>query len=165
MTLLDIKNHLIGHFLAQSTFSVRDHLAKVRMGAAYDEALDHGGVLSLYKEPLFRAALEEMTKGGILLKLDEEEGLYILNQPVLAFSQAVPVSAITAHLVAELINHFAPLIGVQAYTCNKLAITDADLNAVTQICLAFKSELDDVLAEMEDGGDGDHASGYGAGDN
>ncbi len=154
MTLLDIKNHLIGHFLSQSTFSLRDDLARVRLGGAYDEALAKGGALAERKEPLFRAALEDMARSSILLELDKVNGVYILNQPLNTFNQTVTVSPITAHNVAELINGFAPMIGREDHVCNKLSITDMDLNALVQLCLAFRGQLDDLLDDLEgeDGG-------------
>jgi hypothetical protein len=133
VTLLDIKNHLFSHFLRQTTFSLKHDLVNVRIG--------EDSPLEPYKEALYRAALDDMEKAGLVLPLDKVNGYYILTQPINTFAQQVVVSPGTAELIADLIDMCGDMVGYDDYTPNKLAITDADISAVGQICFALMDEL------------------------
>ncbi len=144
MTLLDIKNHLYAHFLGQSTFSLNTDLPKVQLGASYD---DPGAPLADTKKIMFTAALVDMEKAGYLLVV--KPGIYMLTQPIMSFVQTITVSPYVASLLADVFNIFARDTD-QSYRSNKMAITDAEIGALAQICLGLKSELDTLLSDSEE---------------
>ncbi len=148
--MLDVKNALYSHFLAKTTFSVREDAKLVGLGHAYDA---RDGVMSQYKLPLLRAALDDMVKVGILLALDQEAGVYMLTAPLLSFNQQVVISPYTANLVADAFNYFARTTGGTPHVANKLAITDVEINTVAQIVFAFRDEADELHDML--GGEGD----------
>jgi len=168
VTLLDIKNHLYAHFLVKSTFSLKEDLGEIRLGAAYDDAAK-GGVLVGQKEPLFRAALGDMERAGLILCLDQVAGLYVLTQPLTSLPQSVLVAPLTAHLVAELINGMGErtgfLNGGGQYVTNKFAITDGDILAIVQICHALSDEVDELYEMLDDGPPPDEDKSDGGGYN
>ena len=166
MTLLDIKNHLYAHFLVKSTFSIKEDLGSVGLGAAYDNAVKDS-ILADKKEPMFRAALAELEKADMILCLDSAADTYVLKQPLTAAPQAVVIAPLTAHRVAELINDFGRRTGFltnpHQYATNKFAITDGDIGAIVQICYTLSDEVDHLIEMLEDGpptGDDDDAGGY-----
>ncbi len=160
LTLLDVKNHLYTRFLLYTTFNLKADIGEVTMGVAYD---DPKGIMAAYKEPLLRTALEDMVKSGHLMVLDQVNGVYMLTQPLGTFNQTVVISPYTANLIADAFNFFARSTNPTPYIASKLAITDAEINAVAQICFAQRDELDEMYEDMmgddEDGDDDDMPPG------
>ncbi len=159
VTLLDIKNHLYGHFLTKTTFSLKDDSASVGLGPHYDVPQ---GSMSTYKPILLRAALEEMTKAGWLLCLDAVVGLYMLSAPLAAQAQQVVISPYTANLIADAFNYFARATGPTPHVANKLAISDIEMNAVASMVFAFRDEADELHEMMEGGPDDEDGPNLGA---
>lgn len=145
VTLLDIKNHLFSHFQHQSTFNLKVDLDRVRV------AEKDGHPLEPYKEALYRAALDDMERAGFVLSVDRANGCYVLTQPITMFNQQVIITPATAELVASMIQICGDMVG-HDYTPNKMALTDADIAAIGQICAALMSQLDDVYNEGPNGG-------------
>ncbi len=157
LTLLDIKNALYSHFLQKTTFSLKDDSALVGLGPHYDTP---AGSMSTYKPILLRAALDEMTKAGWLLALDQVNGIYILSAPLEVQAQQVVITPYTANLLADAFNFFARQTGPVSHVANKLAITDMVVNAVAQMVFAFRDEADELHEMMEgDGPDSDDEMG------
>lgn len=158
MTLLDIKNHLYAHFLSHASFSLtEDTLA---LGGAYDTPK---GKLATYKEPLLRAALGDMEKAGLVLNVDVARGVWVLTQPIGSAVQQVLISPYTAQLVGDAFNLFARGAAMSV-SANKLAITDADINAVTQVAFMLHERvtmLEEQLDDLLDGADGFGPAGGG----
>ncbi len=124
---------------------------------------DPKGKLAQHKPTLLRAALEDMTKQGICLCVDAETGLYILTQPLVAYNQTVALSPVTASLIGDAFNLFARETG-QEVTCNKLAITEAEVNCVVRVAFALHERVANLEDELEDiMGDFDEENGPGPG--
>lgn len=138
----------------KSTFSFKEDLDNVKLGEAYDNAVK-GSALADKKEPLFRAALEDLEKGGVVFCLDSINRVYVLTQPLTSLPQNVIVSSLTAHRLAELINGFGQRTGFfsnpHQYATNKFAITDGDIAAAIQICHALANEVDELVEMLDDG--------------
>ena len=126
MTLVDIKNILFSHFLTETTFNLNEDLASIKLDFKdLDESVANN------KTGLFRAALEDFVKSGILVNIGD--GLYILSQPIDAFNQNLTLAPVVAEMVGDLINDVGTELGMTNYTANKLGITSDDIGVLCQM--------------------------------
>ncbi len=144
MTLVDIKNILFSHFLTETTFSLKDDLAPIKLeGKKIDE------VVVANKEALFRAGLDDFVRTGVLVKATDD--LYILTQPIDSFSQTITLAPIVAEMVGDLINDVGQELGMTNHLANKLSITSDDIGAICQICHVLLDENFSTEGGPEDG--------------
>lgn len=129
MTLVDVKNALFSHFMTESVFSLADDVAAIK--------LDRGDLpesLTAHRTSLFKAALDEFVRAGILAEVSP--GLYLLTQPIDQCSQQVVLSPLAAEMIADLVNGFSESLGDDTFEahCSKMAITSQDIERVCQLC-------------------------------
>lgn len=133
MTLVNIKNALLSHFLSASTFNLIDDIEAIKINAKED-----GGDFVEHKREIVQYALDELVKLGIIAKVSGD--LYVLIQPLSQFPQSVTISPMTALMVSDLINGWTKMTGDQektGYVVNKLGITDYDIGSLCTICHAL----------------------------
>lgn len=123
MTIVDIKNALFTHLFTSNTFSLADDVASLGLN---DKEL--GETLAQHKVGLVRAALEDMAHAGILVPI--AEGVYVLTQPLNAFSQQVVISPLAAEMVADMVNGWHAGLDGPPYTANKMTITTYDIETL-----------------------------------
>ncbi len=137
-----MKNVLYGHFLGHTSFSLKDDLPTLELDKKYDDVTS---VLYAYREPLVRAALDDMAQIGLLCPLGDT---YVLKAPLGSFNQSVVISPYTASMVADAFNHFARQVNGVPYTANKLAITDTEVQVLAQIVFQLSEQIDDMAEQM-----------------
>lgn len=146
MTLVDIKNSLLNHFLNSSAFCFPNDLNSVPITEKED-----GEEMVNNKESIVRHGLDELTKLGIISKISKE--LYILSSPLNQLTQTVVLNPMTTLMVADLVNEWTKKTGEMkqtGYVVNKLAITDRDIAAVCHIChVMLSNDMDSDDKEME----------------
>ena len=137
-----IKNLLFSHFLTEDTFDLNFDLSPI--------VLNHkevGENVVAQKAPLFKCALDELARNGVLT--EAAPGLYILTQPISAFSQMVALSPIAAEMIADLLEEVGMSDDERPYRVNKMAITSDDISALCHVC--------HLLLEESDGSDDDES--------
>lgn len=145
MTLVDIKNALLSHFLACPTFNVTEDLGIFKLNP---KEVEPNFIDNLAEIVTF--GLEDLSKLGIVAKV--KDGLYILVQPLNQLNQTVVVSPVTSLMIADIVNGWTTNTGEQketGYVVNKLSITDRDLQALCSICHTLLS-FDDEPFEEDD---------------
>ena len=138
MTLTDIKNVLVSHFLTETVFSIKDDLAAIKL----DSKVVSEAVIQ-HKETLFRAALEDFVKQdfvkqGVVIKVEED--LYLLTRHINSFIQNVPISPVTAEMIYDLISSVKNNKGENTYTVDKTCINDDDIKTICHICQFLANE-------------------------
>lgn len=133
MTLVDIKNHIFTHLLTESTFSLADDISPIKFSK---EELTE--TVSQHKVGLFKTALTEMVRNGVVAEIEGSPGVYVLTQPLNSYSQTVILPPIVAEMVGDLVNGFSNAIsddeGGERYTVNKMQITGEDIGRLCHIC-------------------------------
>mgnify|MGYP001595564102 CR=1 FL=1 len=132
MTLVDIKNHIFSHLLTESTFSLSDDISAIKIPK--DELTE---VVAQHKVALFKTALTDLTKIGLVAEVEGVPGLYVLTQPLHGYVQNVQLSAMTAEMVGDLVNGFGDAMADEEgnpYVTNKLALTGDDIARLCHIC-------------------------------
>ena len=132
MTLVDIKNHIFTHLMTESTFSLGDDVTSVKLNKE-----DLTEVVAQHKIALFKTALTDLVRAGILAEVETVPGLYVLTQPLNSYSQNVTLSAMTAEMVVDLVNGFGEALSDEEgppYVANKMGITGEDIARLCHIC-------------------------------
>lgn len=146
MTLVDIKNALLSHFVSSSTFDVIQDTATFKI-----DPKEVGDDFVSNLPAIVTVALEDLVRLGILARA--REGLYVLVQPLTQINQTIVLSPFTALMLADMVNGWAEKTGEMketGYVVNKLAITDRDVNALCQICGILLSQNDELEEDDED---------------
>jgi len=144
MTLVDIKNSLLSHFLNSSTFNLESDLNSIKVNRKED-----GDELVDNKVEVIRYALDDLVRLGLVAKV--KDGLYVLVSPLNQMNQTVVINPVTAMMICDMVNSWTTDTGEMketGYVVNKLAITDRDIAALCHIChVMLSNDMDD----MEDG--------------
>ena len=127
MTLVDIENILFSHFLTESTFDLNEDLPAIVL-----DPKQVGENILNHKFTLFKAALDDLGRKGIVLEIDP--GLYFLIQPLTSFTQTLSLSPMAAEMVADLLYEVGTNGNNRPYVANKLAITSDDISTLCHIC-------------------------------
>lgn len=150
LTLVDIKNALLSHFVSSSTFDVSTDTDAFKI-----DPKEVGEDFVANLQDIVTVALEDLVRLGMVARA--REGLYVLTQPITQMNQTIVISPFTALMLADMVNGWAEKTGEMketGYVVNKLAITDRDVNAICQICGILLSQNDE-LEEDEDDDDGE----------
>ncbi len=135
MTILQVKNQLINHFLSNDTFEFERHQLEVTFDK---ETAD-------FREPLLHAALAEFEAASIVKSIVfEGRVIWVLTQPINSFIQQVNVGPLVANMLADTIEGINELEETTG-TCNVMKIDEADLLRV----LGFANEMLDVVEKEE----------------
>ena len=136
MTILDVKNQLVTHFLKHDTFDLTKHAFEV----TYDkETAD-------FREELTREALSQLETQGFAKKLSREgKDIWVLLQPIGSYVQQVSISPIIADMMASIVNFHNELDEID-YVVDK---TKVDEGVIARL-LNIISEYDDMMMEQEE---------------
>ena len=130
MTLLEIKNLLISHFISSATFNIEDDLESIKLS---DD--EKGGDFVNHKGEIVKFALKELEKAGLVAEVSP--GIFVLQQPLTNLPQSVVISPFTALMIADLVNQWMKISGEQkktGYVVNKMQITNQDIVKLCSIC-------------------------------
>jgi hypothetical protein len=136
MTLTHVKNLILSHFFQNSTFSIRDDSATIE----FDKEDQDSEKLIPFKDDLIRMAIKDFEAVGLLKQVNAESEMYILIQPISAFTQQVVISPLCAEMLGDTVNGFLQSTDSDR-VCNKLAITENDIMTLVH---AYHSLLEDV---------------------
>lgn len=135
MTVLEVKNQLVTHFLTHSTFDPVKHAFEI----TYDKDTAD------FREQLCAAALKELEGQGFLRPLVKgDKTIWVLNQPINSFPQQVVISPMLADMMANVVNFHNDLDELD-YVVDSTKIDEAVIARMINII----SEYDD--AEFGDG--------------
>lgn len=135
LTLVDIKNHIFSHLMTESTFSLNDDIASIKLPK--DELTE---TVAQYKTGLFKTALTDLVRLGILAEVEAAGGggIYVLTQPLNSYTQTVTLAPMTAEMVGDLVNGFSDMLSENdngdGYRANKMNITGEDIARLCHIC-------------------------------
>jgi hypothetical protein len=118
MTILEVKNQLITHFLSQDTFEFNRHQLMVTFDK---ETAD-------FREGLLKAALAELEALAVVKRMvvDERE-VWVLVQPMTqCFMQQVTIGPLVAEVIANTVNFIREAEGIDTL-CDKTKIGELDL--------------------------------------
>lgn len=139
MTLIDIKNALLSHFISYSVFDLKEDLRRIKTDPS-----DTGFTANLEAITLY--GLQELVKINIIAQVTTTA--FVLIQPVTQLSQTVVVDPFTALMLADLVNGWTETSGEQketGYVVNKLGITNKDIYALCQITATLLSSDDEPM--------------------
>ncbi len=127
VTLVDAKNAILSHFLRNDTFSLAEDAPNVVLDKETEI------VCGKYKDGLIRAALADFVKSDLVVVLDETAGVWMLRQPIDSYPQSLSVSPHTAQRISDAINAFAKGAEIKEMYCNRLNITEYDINNLIDV--------------------------------
>lgn len=145
MTLVDVKNALLSHFISSSTFDITEDTKHFKLDP---EEVGPDFVANIAH--ITEYALEDLVKLGVLAKV--RDGFYVLSQPLTQLNQTVVITPFTALMLADIVNGWSRKTGEMketGYVVNKLAVTDRDVSALCQLCAMLLSR-DDEPEEVDD---------------
>lgn len=140
LTLIDIKNGLLTHFMGASTYTVEDDTESLFKVDPKEDGPDFAARI----KDIVVVGLDELAALGLIKRV--ASGFYVLCAPLMQANQSVVISPLTAWMLADVVNHWVESTGERketGYVVNKLAITDRDVAAlchISQTLLAAKTE-------------------------
>ncbi len=143
MTLIEIKNQLLGHFTQFDTFSIPKQYKTVKVGEEQEK----------HREQIVTLVLKQMAKDGLIEPVENKEGIidtYVLIYPVTHQRYDINVSLTTSNLIGEIINQFANSTGNKAMIADKSKIIEEDLQNLCIICAQLANTQDDDDDNSED---------------
>lgn len=142
MTIVDVKNQLISHFLTRTYFAPADY-STLKIAADLEE----------HRDSLIRAAFGELEKADMVKGLIEGDGTmsWILTRPFSDFIQEVPISPQAAELVANTVNQFIAANDLDWPMVDKMDMEEADLIALVQVVRELLEH--NALQGLDDEGD------------
>ena len=152
MTILAVKNQLVTYFLSNDTFE----FGKNQLDIEFDKpSID-------FREDLTRLALAELEISGIVKKITHpaEREIWVLVQPIHSFIQNVQVGPLVSSIIADTINHYNELQGIDM-ECNKTHIEEQDilrLIGIIQMLGDFAEEESDEEGEKQSGSESSESS-------
>ena len=135
MTLLEIRNQIVSCFIEKDTFVIPDDLKKI-------EVSDYQKSTKLELVQLALSELKEAKFCQAILSLDKEKAVYVLSEPIYSGGQQVMISMPTANAVAETVNTYAESLSDERFICNKMAVTDRDIQF---LCIIINNLLQSQL--------------------
>ncbi len=143
MTLIDIQNTLVDHFIKNDSFILsRDLDLFVLKGKDNDDQDD----INKVKKELVSTALKVLVEASFLKEITPD--YYCLTAPIGNFQQSIDISPYTADIVSDIINSYRKVRGIEDEVSNKLAITENDIQNLGTICLELMEELDLMQEEL-----------------
>ncbi len=149
MTLLDIRNQIVGTLCAKNSFAEAD-FAKVRLEKEHESS----------RKGLVLAALEELVTAGIVKKIVNESpdgqfdvatSLWVLSSPLNAQGQQVGLPMNLANDIAEFVNQFNFENDKDEDEVDSLSLHAGDIASLLGIALFYQDVLDEMSSE--DNGD------------
>ena len=131
MTILDVKNQIINHFLSSPKFSKED-FAGITVSAAFNE----------FREEMAISALKELEEAGILAKIGKET--WVLSKPLEYQDQVIQIDISLAARISDTINAFFKTNGLE----NEMGVDVTSIDSDAIDCLL------DIIDELSDDGSG-----------
>lgn len=132
MTLSEIRNQILGHFVTNDHFSIEDDAGKITLPDSLVPSRDE----------IIALALSDLEKIDVVAKIGQDK--WILRTPLISIRQNIQISGQTAELIADFINTYRDANGIKGDVCNKLDINERDLLNFLQIAHSLlNGETDD----------------------
>ncbi len=133
MTILDVKNQFVTHFLSHDIYDPTKHAFEVE----YDKDTAN------FREELAQVALAELEGAGFVKRLTKDEKtIWVLAQPIASYVQQVTISPIVADMIANVVNFHNELDDID-YIVDK---TKIDEGAIARL-INIVSDYDDEMME------------------
>lgn len=130
MTLLEVKNQLVTHFLSHDTFDPVKHAFDV----TYDKEVAD------FREQMTATALAELEAAGFIRRFDSgDKSLWVLTQPIASFPQQVTLSPITCNMIASIVNFHNDLEEID-YVVDQTKIDESAIGRLIQIVSEYDDE-------------------------
>lgn len=131
MTLAEVKNQILSHFIKVTVFTVPDDLIHVEVPSELTE----------FKEELVKAALIDLEQAGMTRRVSTPtRAAWVLTRSLTSFTQQVTLGPLCAELAAELINNYRTANGVVNHVCDKTALNENDIMNLIDICHELLTE-------------------------
>jgi hypothetical protein len=135
MTVLEVKNQMVTHFLKHDTFDPVKH--------AFDITYDKD--TADFREQLCSIALGELEQAGFVRRLNQpEKSIWVLTQPIASHVQQVAISPIIADMLASVVNFHNELDEID-YVVDSTKIDEGVIARLINIV----SDQDDIMMEQE----------------
>jgi len=131
MTILDIKNQIVSHFLSSPKFSKED-FAGITVSSAFNE----------FRDEMAISALKELEQAGILAQIGKET--WVLSKPLEYQDQIVQLDISLAARISDTINAFFKANGLESEM--GVDVTNISSNEIDTLL--------DIIEELSDDGDG-----------
>jgi len=131
MTLLEIRNQIVAHFIDCDTFVIPTDLKKVLVSKPQEHI----------KLELVKLAMSELKESNFcqaILGVDGDKAIYVLSNPIFSEGQNVKISMITANAVAEIVNAYSGELEDGSIMTNKMSIQDKDIQF---LCIVINNLL------------------------
>ena len=122
MTIYESYSFLFKFFQKEDLFSLDKNFTDLLIINNYIEAQN---------KKILSFALNLMEKDGVVNKISKDE--WVLVKKLTQIEQSIRISGDLALALAEIVNKYYQLSGNQTYTCNPLAVSQADIAALVII--------------------------------
>lgn len=144
MTIVEIKNQIIGHFYEKDSFNLQEDGPKIELSED----------LEPIRAETLRSVLSDLEALNMVKRVaGGANEVWILTQSFESFNQAVIITAPVGEAICDQINWFREANGIQGDAPDKTKITETDImnlvNIIEVILQDGANDLDD-----EDGEDG-----------
>lgn len=132
MKLLEIRNQIIDFFQCKDTFLPED-LGKIKVPGEQEPV----------KKNLVEAAMNllEEVKMVKSFRINDKEIGYVLEQSFGSDGQEVKIGLGTASIVSEIINSCRQANKIDGYVCNRMNITEEDIQSLCVICFGLLGKI------------------------
>ncbi len=143
MTIVEIKNQIMGHFYEHDAFILETDGPKVELS---DDIND-------MRRELLIAVLGELEASGIVKRVTSGAAdVWVLTQSFESLNQSVVVSAPIGEAICETINSFREANGIAGDAPDKTKITQDDLMNLVNIIQVLLQSGDEIFDEENEGG-------------
>ena len=136
MTLIEVRNQIVTHYLKNDTFFIPEDLKKIKVGKNQD----------VHKEKIVVAVLQDLAKDDICREIvdaaTKNAVAYIITVPFNQNGQQVDISPQTAELVAEIVNQYNQSLENDQDPTDKLNINEFDIQQLALITAQLLNNLD-----------------------
>lgn len=121
MTVSDIRNQVLSHFVRTTYYSSAEHY--LTLGFSEEQFKQEKLLKALIQE-----SLRDLEAGKLIRKcVTEGSTFWVLEKPFADYEQSVTLSGLTVNLIAETINGYRTMVGLQDSFCDKSNISEKDI--------------------------------------
>lgn len=129
MTVIEVRNKILEHFLTESYFCDKEHLEKLNLGSYFKNKSDLAAAMVLEALRDLEAAklIRKCLAGGFVF--------WVLEQPLASYPQTVTLSIPTITMIADTINKYRDSCNITGDVCDKTKIKEEDIQNLVYIIM------------------------------